>query len=177
MKFLAYIFYYFILQYLPRSSSKFGGSLFNNLRVVACSQLFLKYKKPFTVEARANIGFKRKIIIGINSGIGYKSSIARDVELGDFVMMGPEVLILGQNHKYNDLSVPMLKQGYNKSGRLIIEDDVWIGQRVIITPSVKRISKGSIIAAGCVVTKDVDPYSIIGGNPGKLIKFRTPIKA
>lgn len=53
----------------------------------------------------------------------------------------------------------------------IIEDDCWIGVRSILTPG-RHIKKGSIIAAGAIVTKDFDEYSIIGGNPAHLIKKR-----
>ena len=52
-----------------------------------------------------------------------------------------------------------------------IEDDLWIGAKVIITPG-KILKKGSIIGAGCVLTKDTDSYEIWGGNPGKLIRKR-----
>ena len=60
---------------------------------------------------------------------------------------------------------------YSKIENVVIEDDVWIGQRVIILPGV-TIYKGCIIGAGAVVTKSFPPYSIIGGNPAKLIKSR-----
>ena len=54
---------------------------------------------------------------------------------------------------------------------IVVEDDVWIGSRVTILPGVK-IGKGSVIAAGAIVTKDVLPYSIMGGIPAKIIKMR-----
>ena len=53
----------------------------------------------------------------------------------------------------------------------VIEDDVWIGRNVIMTPG-RLIKKGSIIAAGCVLSKDFPEYSIVGGNPSKLIRIR-----
>ena len=56
-------------------------------------------------------------------------------------------------------------------GSIIVEDDVWIGARTVILSGV-RIGQGAIIAAGSVVTKDVEPYSIVAGNPAKLIKYR-----
>jgi chloramphenicol O-acetyltransferase type B len=61
--------------------------------------------------------------------------------------------------------------GKGVNSKVIIEDDVWIGYGAIIMSGVK-IRRGSIIAAGSVVTKDVEPYSIVGGNPAKLIKYR-----
>jgi acetyltransferase-like isoleucine patch superfamily enzyme len=54
---------------------------------------------------------------------------------------------------------------------VIIEDDVWVGYGAIILSGIK-IGKGSIIAAGSVVTKDIEPCSIVGGNPAKFIKYR-----
>ncbi len=53
----------------------------------------------------------------------------------------------------------------------IIEDDVWIGRNVIFTPG-RTVRKGSIIGAGCVLTKDFDEYTIIGGNPSRVIRSR-----
>ncbi|MDE7126005.1 MAG: acyltransferase, partial [Muribaculaceae bacterium] len=55
----------------------------------------------------------------------------------------------------------------------VIEDDVWLGVRAILTPG-HRIGQGSVVAAGAVVTKDVAPYSVVGGNPAKIIKSRKP---
>lgn len=62
-------------------------------------------------------------------------------------------------------------QGMSKEHPVLIEDDVWIGANVIILPGVK-ISKGSIIGAGSVVTKNVPEYAIVGGNPARVIKYR-----
>ena len=53
----------------------------------------------------------------------------------------------------------------------VIEDDAWIGRNVTMTPG-RTIKKGTIIGTGCVLTKDFPPYSIVGGNPGRLIKSR-----
>jgi maltose O-acetyltransferase len=91
--------------------------------------------------------------------------------LGDDVMMAPDVVILTQNHRFDDPTVPMLDQGYGPAREVVIEDDVWIGTNAIILPGV-RLGKGSIVAAGAVVTKDVPPYAIVGGNPARLLKSR-----
>lgn len=58
-------------------------------------------------------------------------------------------------------------------GAVIIEDEVWIGYGALILSGV-TIGKGSIIAAGSVVTRDVPPYAIVGGNPAKIIRYRLP---
>ena len=64
-----------------------------------------------------------------------------------------------------------LQQGNEIEQPVIIEDDVWIGARVTILPGC-RICKGSVIAAGAVVTRDVPPYTIVGGVPARFIKNR-----
>lgn len=56
-------------------------------------------------------------------------------------------------------------------GKIILDDDVWIGDQVLVLSGV-HIGKGAIVAAGCVVTKDVPPYAIVGGIPNKIIKYR-----
>ncbi|MBZ4646265.1 MAG: galactoside O-acetyltransferase [Clostridia bacterium] len=114
-------------------------------------------------------GCNRKV--GNNSGLGSNAQIGRYTTIGDDVMMGPNVTIITRNHKYQDINVPMRLQGYQDYEPVIIEDDVWIGRQVIILPGV-HIGKGSIIGAGSVVTKNVDPYSVVGGTPARLINKR-----
>jgi maltose O-acetyltransferase len=92
-------------------------------------------------------------------------------------MMGPEVLIIGrnQNHRFDDLTVPMRLQGHEASPPVVVEDDIWIGARVIILPGI-RIGKGAILGAGAIVTRDVPPYAICVGNPARVVRFRNDIK-
>jgi len=108
--------------------------------------------------------------IGNNSGIGAHSSIGT-VRIGDYVMMGTQCLIISQNHRFDNLSIPMCQQGFQEDEPVVIEDDVWIGSRVIILPGV-RVGHGAIIGAGSVVTENVEPYTMVGGNPAKLIGKR-----
>lgn len=86
-------------------------------------------------------------------------------------MMGRDVIIMTTAHETSETSVPMRLQGSRDISPVFIGDDVWIGSRVIILPGVK-IGSGSIIGAGSVVTRDVEPYSVVGGVPAKLIKKR-----
>ncbi len=96
------------------------------------------------------------------------------IKLGSKIMFGPNVSLLGGDHNTTILGEYM----FDVKGKLpendlpiIIEDDVWIGSGAIITKGVK-IGRGSIIAAGAVVIKDVPPYSVAGGIPAKVIKKR-----
>ena len=67
--------------------------------------------------------------------------------------------------------IEKIKDAYISKGGTIIHDGVWIGMRAIIMPGV-QIGEGAVIAANSVVTKDVAPYSIVGGNPAVFIKNR-----
>lgn len=86
-------------------------------------------------------------------------------------MMGPEVYIYTQNHRFDQLDITMDSQGFGEEKSVVIEDDVWIGSRVTILPGV-TVGTGSVIGASSVVTKDIPPYSIACGNPAKIVKSR-----
>ena len=86
-------------------------------------------------------------------------------------MMGANVSIFSRNHKFSDINVPMNKQGFSEEQPVIIGNDVWIGANVIILPGVK-IGTGSVIGAGAVVTKNVEEYTVVGGNPAAVLKRR-----
>lgn len=123
------------------------------------------------VEHGAQFGDGSYIDIGHRSGLGINCHIYGPVAIGDHVMMGPEVTILTSNHRYDRLDIPMMDQGGTEHLPVTIEDDVWIGTKVIILPGV-RIGKGAIVGAGSVVTRPVPPYAIVAGNPARLIRFR-----
>lgn len=89
-------------------------------------------------------------------------------------MMGPNCYILNRNHAFERLDIPMIDQGYTEKKQAIIENDVWIGRNVTFTPG-RHVKAHSIIAAGCVLCKDFPEYSIVGGNPSKLIRSRKKI--
>lgn len=98
--------------------------------------------------------------------------------MGDYCSIGPNVVfLLGGEHNYKNISTYPFDQIYNKKGvastkgPIIVEDDVWFGYGALILSGV-TIGRGAVIAAGSVVTQDVPPYAIVGGNPAKLIKYR-----
>lgn len=121
------------------------------------------------IQPRATIA--RRVEIGDYSGVGYRSFVQGNVKIGSHVMMGPEVLIYTQNHNFSRVDIPMDEQGFSNEKQVIIEDDVWIGARVIILPGVK-IGRGSVIGAGSVVSKSIPEYSVAVGNPCKVVKKR-----
>ena len=86
-------------------------------------------------------------------------------------MMAPNCYFITRNHSFERVDVPMREQGYSEEKPIVVGDDVWLGYGAIILPGV-TIGDGAIIGAGTVVTKDVPPYAIVGGNPAKVIRFR-----
>lgn len=164
--------YYGIAQFLPASYS-IGGGISLKIRRLLCKYIFKSMGDNVNVERRANFGSGRNIVIGNNSGIGQNSNIPSNTVIGNDVMMGPNCFIIRYNHAYERTDIPIAQQGYQSAENelTIIEDDVWIGMNVLMTPG-RHIKKGSLIAAGTVLCKDFPEYSVIGGNPSKLIKNR-----
>ncbi len=86
-------------------------------------------------------------------------------------MIGPELLITGADHRFDEPGVAVIFSGRPDPRDVVIEDDVWIGARVTLIKGV-RVGRGAVIAAGAVVTKDVQPYTIAGGVPARPIRQR-----
>jgi len=113
------------------------------------------------------------IVIGEHSGIGAYSKIQNTkLTIGNDVMIGEYLTVIGGGHKIDRTDIPMRLQGTLGKTELTICDDVWIGTHVIITGGCKKIGKGSVIGAGSVVTHDVPEYTIVAGNPAREIRKR-----
>lgn len=97
--------------------------------------------------------------------------IGPKVELGAYVMLGPRVMIVGDDHVFNKAGTPIIFSGRPTKRETVIETDAWIGAGSVVMAGV-TIGRGAIIAAGSVVTKEVPPYEIHGGIPAKKIKDR-----
>lgn len=167
-KYICYALYDLIAKHLP-ISYKIGGHIGNLVRV-RLAKGFIQYGgENLTIEKGASFG--RRISIGNNSGIGINALLDGEIFIGNDVMMGPDVIIYTQNHEFSSIEEPMNKQGFQEEKKVIIGNDVWIGARVIILPGVE-IGSGCIIGAGTVVSKSIEPYCVIGGNPAKIIKRR-----
>jgi len=160
--------------YLPKSSSIFIGKFTRSIRYFLAKRIFKSTGKNVNLEYKAKFGLGQSIIIGDNSGIGVNARIPSNTIIGNNVMMGPDCLILPSNHRFDDINVPMIFQGFTISKQTIIKDDVWIGARVTILPG-KVIGNGVVIGAGSVVTRDLEDFGIYGGNPARLIRFRNNI--
>lgn len=110
------------------------------------------------------------ISIGNNTTINRNTNILSQVTIGSNVSIAPNVVIIGANHMFTNPDKTIKSQGCTSKG-IIIEDDVWIATNSSILDGV-TVGKGSVIAAGAVVNKDVPPYSVVAGVPAKVIKQR-----
>lgn len=127
------------------------------------------YLGPITCYAGER--YTPKIIIGDNCIIGKNNSIASInlVKFGNNVLCAGHVHITDHSHGYEDISKPITHQSLISKGPIIIGDDCWLGFSCEILSGVK-IGKHSIVAARAVVTKDVPPYTIVAGNPARIVK-------
>jgi maltose O-acetyltransferase len=173
LRFISLVVYYGFARYLPQYLP--GGHECKKIRGFVVKYIFRKCGANINIKRGAFFGLGRDIEIGNNSDIGLNAYIAGiggggELIIGDNVIMAPEVAILTLGHYHSDPNMLINRQG-DYTSKIIIEDNVWIGIRSIILPGV-RIGEGAIIGAGAVVTKDVPPYSIVGGVPAKVISRR-----
>ncbi|MCY1635005.1 acyltransferase [Marinifilum sp. D737] len=110
------------------------------------------------------------INIGEGTTINRNTSILDKVNIGKFCSIAPNVVIVGSNHNYENKNELIKQQGSECIG-ITIEDDVWIATNVSILDGV-TVGKGSIVAAGAVVNKNIPEYSIVAGVPARVMKKR-----
>ena len=143
------------------------------LDIIPSKKITLGIKSVIEDYAIINNGMG-DITIGDYTHVTSRVKLVGPVTLGNYVTIGSGAQITGLTHNYLDVDRPIAKQGVSPN-RTIIEDDVWIGDGVIMTPG-RIIKKGSIIAARCVLCKDFPEYSVVGGNPSRLIHDRREAK-
>ena len=165
-----YLAYYWFARWLPVSHS-YGpiGRWSSWLRAAICRRLLDHVGAGANIEHGAEFGSGVGVYVHDRGGIGVRAQLLGEggVEIGRDVMMGPDVTILTQDHK---MMPDGRYDGYDR-GKVIIEDEAWIGARAVILKGV-RIGRNAVVAAGAIVTKDVPPYAIVASAAARIIKMR-----
>lgn len=156
------------------------------LKQIRCRLLLIgKHKITFgktSTFGRGTVFYAPNLMtIGENVYIGKYCSLETDLEIGNDVLIGNNVGLIGKyDHDYSCLGKSIKDSPWigdadyqfkGKGLKIVIEKDVWIGYGSIVVSGV-HIGRGAIVAAGSVVLKDVEPYSIVAGNPASVISKR-----
>ena len=153
----------------PLTIGNYTRKLFYRLVLKKCG-------KNLKTGIRIKIQDPSNIFVGNNVELNYGVWIASNkhkkgsIRIGNNVLIGPYSILHTGNHKFKDPNILINKQGF-EFDKIVIEDDVWIAARCTILSGV-TIGKGSVIAAGSVITKDIPPFSVVAGIPGKIISKR-----
>ena len=178
-------FEYLFIRNVPGHAGNFIRRLYWSCRFLRSSFFTLHPGCVITSPKRIKVGENVNIYLACtlhahNNGsirLGHRTHINKNVILGaaddgeivigNDVLIGPNVVMRASNHRYLRKDVPINKQGHT-GGKILIEDDVWIGANAVILPDVV-IGKGAIVGAGSVVVKSIPPYALAGGVPAKVI--------
>ncbi len=138
--------------------------------------------RPFALGARSTVedyavvnNGVGAVSIGHDVRVGISSVIIGPVQIGNHVIIAQHVVMSGLNHSYEAIHTPISLQPVS-TRPIVIEDECWIGANVVITAGV-RVGKHAVVGGGSVVTKDVPPYSVVVGNPARLIRQYDPTSA
>lgn len=137
-----------------------------------CRTIAKHHLRSYGVDLRVNnpCVFEGDVSVGNHCNFnGMKVLGGGKITFGDYFHSGIECMIITQNHNYDGEMIPYDNTYIRKN--INIGDCVWFGNRVLVVGNV-TIGEGAIIAAGAVVSNDVPPLAIVGGNPAKVIKFR-----
>jgi acetyltransferase-like isoleucine patch superfamily enzyme len=110
------------------------------------------------------------VVLGDNCTINPYATIRAKFRCGHGVRIGAYACIVGFNHGFDRIDIPIYEQPHTSKG-IVLGDDIWVGAQVTIVDGV-TVGSHAILAGGAVVTRDVPDYAIVGGNPAKIIRMR-----
>jgi acetyltransferase-like isoleucine patch superfamily enzyme len=122
------------------------------------------------IEAPIRVDYGIHLSVGAGTYINFNFLVLDTcrVTIGARVLFGPNVSLYSASHPL-DPAVRKGIEGPECGAEIHIEDDCWIGGNAVVLPGV-TIGKGAIVGAGAIVTKSVEPFTVVGGNPARLIK-------
>lgn len=160
-------------QFIYRLSNFPRWDITKRLRGWHYANLLASAGNGLKITAGVKLANPRNITIGDNCYLGDGVQLYawnERITIGNNVLIAAGAQIITRKHGFGDINLPISEQGYVNEP-VVIQDNVWIGFRAIILSGV-TIGEGSIVGAGAVVTKDVAPYSIVGGVPARVIRKR-----
>ncbi len=146
----------------------------NRLRSVLLARFIFRFEQcgaGFVCGKNCFFSPRRRVVIGNRVFIGPGAYVVADLTIGDDVLFGPQVMILGGDHQFRIPGKVIRDSGAAPMVPVVIGDDCWVGARTLILKGV-TVGTGSIVAASSLVLKDVEPFSIVGGQPAKVIGRR-----
>ncbi len=161
--------YYGFAKHLPDSSLP-GGELSTRLRAFLCRGFIASAGEGIHVRSGAFLADGRYLHMADRSSIGPGCRIY-GARLGYGVVIGPHCVFFKENRAADDLSKPVGAHETTPINVPVVEDWAWVGERALVLQG-RRIGRGAIVGAGAVVTRDVPPFAIVGGNPARIIGNR-----
>ncbi|WP_263649783.1 acyltransferase [Rasiella rasia] len=128
--------------------------------------------KQSKFENGVYISDAKNLKIGTHVRVNEHVFLQGKISIGNYVMIAPNVAIYTNSHEFADLETPMVLQGDTETNAVVIENNAWLGRNVVVLPGI-TVGEGSIVGANSVVTKNVAPFTVVGGVPAKLIKTRS----
>lgn len=144
-----------------------AGPIFRYWRIIVLRLWGAKIGRRCAISASAKIWAPWNLEIGDYVAVGPRAEIydVDKIVMGSNITVSQDAYLCTASHDISRLKKPLVMK------RIVIEDSAWVAARTIVLPGV-TIGEGAVVAAGAVVTKDVAPWTVVGGNPAKVIKKR-----
>lgn len=170
-QFFFLVVYYAIAKHLPRRKTPLLGSFSMWLRKLCCKHIFASCGDHVRIQSGVHFGPGDRVHLGDYISIGADCTFLQDgdIYIGNKAILAPQVMLVTTDHRIARDKPIWDQETVTKP--IHIGDDVFIGFGSLILKGVK-IGQGAVVAAGSIVTKDVPPYTVVGGNPAQVIKKR-----